>query len=269
MTDFSKLRGFSGFIISAGVHIAFALFLIALPRQIMKHYDPVDMEVTRVQRKPPEPEPEKKEPEPEPEPEKPVEKKVVKKAKPKPVAQEEPPPPPPPTIVPEKAKEAPPVFDLGDNTFAMNGKGAGWSMARSEGNTRFAGVAKKEQAPVRNTKPVFAAPKKPSGTGTNTQYAPVPLSDLTRRPTLLGGSLDMPYPPEAKKSGLEGPVVLRLLIDKTGRVRKTQVIKSPGDVLANYAKLKLSDARFSVPLDKNGKPVDTVIVYTCRFVLDG
>lgn len=269
MSDFSKLRGFSGIIVSGCVHAAFALFLIALPRQIVKRYDTVDMSVTNVEKKPTAPEPEEVEPVPEPE-KSAVEEKVIKKAKPAPVPQEEPPPPPPPEEkAPEEAKEAPPVFDLGDNTFAVNGQGAGWAMARSEGNTRFAGVAKKDQAPVRETKPKFGGAQKSTGNGPQTGDTPVPLADLTRRPTPLGGPVSAPYPTEAKKAGIEGPVVLRVLIDKTGRVRRTQVIKAPSDILAAAAELAMTDQRWTPPLDKNGKAVDTVIVWTFRFVLDG
>jgi protein TonB len=259
MTDFSKWRGSLGIVLSVGIHLALAVILIALPKDKKVHYDTVDLTVTHIRKAPPPPPPLL-------EPEKPVveeEKPVVKK---KPKAEE--PPPPPEEKPKEQEKAAPPVFDLGDNTFALNGQGAGWAMNRSEGNTRFGGVAKKNQPSARGTQPKFAE-KKASGNGNNSEYAPVPLADLTRRPEPVGGTVSAPYPAEAKKAGIEGPVVLRVLIDKTGRVRKTQVIKSPSDVLADAARLAMADQMWTPPLDKDGKPVDTVIVWTFRFVLDG
>ncbi len=261
MTGFSKWRGSLGLILSVGIHLALAVLLIALPKEKRLHFDTVDLTVTHTRKLPPPP------PLP-PEPEEPKVEEEKKVAKKKPKA-EEPPPPPPEEKPPEKpVDEKPPVFDLGDNTFAMDGQGAGWAMNRSEGNTRFAGVAKKDQPSARGTAPKFAE-KKSAGSAPKSEYAPVPLADLTRRPEPVGGTVTAPYPAEAKKAGIEGPVVLRVLIDKTGRVRKTQVIKSPSDLLADAARLAMADQLWTPPLDKTGKPVDTVIVWTFRFVLDG
>ncbi len=277
MGDFFKMRSSVGLMLSVCVHLGFVWFLTSIPRHEKSHFEIVDMSITKIDK------PRKEEPAPieeiEPEVEEPVkEDKIEKKDKPKQKELDEPEPSSLPVapkeqieeVQPEVKPEAPPVFDLGDNTFAATGTGAGWSMERSEGNTRFAGVADKKAPSARGTKPKFSeAAKASSVKSSGSEYAPVLPSDLARRPSPVGGAVSAPYPSEAKKAGIEGPVVLRVLIDKTGRVRKTQVIKAPSDILADAATLAMADQRWTPPLDKQGKPVDTVIVYTFRFVLDG
>lgn len=270
MPRMSKSRDVISFIFSAALHVGVAAALITIPAEVRKKYDIVDMTVQqRKPLKPPEPEMEeevREEPEPEPEKQKPAVRKKVEKAEPEP-----PPPPPEEAPPPDKAEEAPPVFDLGDNTFATgNGQGAGWQLGRSEGNTKFAGVAGKKQPPVRGTKPKAAPRGKPGGTGKEAVSAPVPLRDLSKRPEPRGGPPPAPpYPLEARKAGIEGPVVLQVFIDKTGKVKKTRVIKSPSDTLAQAAQTAIGKVLWTPPLDKSGKPVDTVIVWTYRYVLDG
>jgi protein TonB len=98
----------------------------------------------------------------------------------------------------------------------------------------------------------------------------VPLKNLSRRPSPKNGPVSPPpYPPEAKKEGVEGPVVLKVFIDKKGHVRKTQVVQSPHTLLAKAAQVAMGNVTWTSPLDKHGNPVDTVIVWRFRFVLDG
>ena len=153
---------------------------------------------------------EKKRPEPVPEPEQeeaPEEIETVPEepvAKPKPKKEKKPEPPPAPVPdepEPEEApkEEAPPVFDLGDNTFA-EGAGAGWSLNRSEGNTKFAAVSKPGEDSKRNTKPKTSKSGVPGGTG----FSPVPIKNLSRKPVAVGDIEIPPYPLEAKREGIEG-----------------------------------------------------------------
>ncbi len=285
MSNNAKSRSAVALVISGSVHVAFAVSLLAIPTVVQKRYDTVDMMVHEAMKKPetppesepepeekaPEPEPEEKapEPEPEPKPKRKLEKRErIKEATPEEV--EEPPPPPPEAPPPDVKEEAPPVFDLGDNTFALgNGQGASWNLKRSEGNTRFAGVAQKNQPSVRHTKPIVRKEGKPNGTGTKPANKPVPLRDLSRRPMPKRPVPSPPYPPEAKKAGIEGPVILKVYIDKAGKVRRIQVVQSPDALLAKAAQNAMGDISWTPPLDKSGNPVDTVIVWRFRFVLDG
>jgi protein TonB len=265
-----KARGFLSLFVSIGIHVGVALAMMTIPAELMEKYEVVDLSVQKKPKKPPEPEQTPEEEELEPEPEKP---KAAPKKQPKPEPEEEPPPPPPPEEAPEPEKEeAPPVFDLGDNSFAAgDGQGGAWKLQRSEGNTKFAAVAGKNKPSVRGTKAKAPAKTgKPGGKGKKEASAPVPLKDLSQRPQPKNGPPPAPpYPLEARKAGVEGPVVLQVFIDKKGRVRRTRVIKSPSDVLAEAAKSAMAKVLWTPPLDKTGKPVDTVIVWTYRYVLDG
>jgi protein TonB len=263
-------RGSAALVLSVGFHVLFAIGMLFLPEQIRESYDIVDLSV---ERKPKEEKVEEdKEPEPEveeekePEPDKP-------KLKPKPKPKEPEPEPPPAPVpdeeeAPEKAPEAPPVFDLGDNTFATGaGQGAGWSLAKSEGNTKFAAVAGKNQEPVRGTKPKTDPEGKPGGTG---GFKPVPSKNLSRRPAPANGAIKVPaYPSEAKREGIEGRVLLQVFIDQKGRVYKVRVLKDPGGGLGQVARDSMFKERWKPALDKSGKPVDTIITYTYVFVLEG
>jgi protein TonB len=179
----------------------------------------------------------------------------------------------PPTVPDEqddpKKEEAPPVFDLGDNTFAKKGQGAAWSLNRSEGNTKYAKMADKNQKSVRGTK-VKRAPTGVAGaTGTDAVFKPVPSKDWSKRPSLLKKQSQIPpYPVQAKRDGIEGKVKLQVFIDKTGRVKKVRIISDPGGGLGAAAKKHMQKLKWQPAYNKNGKPVDTIIVYTYTFVLE-
>jgi len=263
-------RGSLAVVLSIAVHVLLAVGLLFLPEQIRKRYDVVDLSVERKQaekKTEEQPEPEIETP-PESEPDKP---KLKSKPKPKP-KEEEPEPPPAPVPdeaeAPKDAPEAPPVFDLGDNTFATGeGQGAGWSLARSEGNTKFAAVAGKGQKPARNTKPKTDPEGKPGGTG---GFKPVPTKNLSERPKPADGPIRIPpYPAEARRDGIEGRVLLQVFIDRNGRVHKVRVLKDPGGGLGDVARESMFKERWKPARDSSGNPVDTIITYTYVFVLEG
>jgi TonB family protein len=75
-----------------------------------------------------------------------------------------------------------------------------------------------------------------------------------------------PYPPEAQKQGLQAQVVLRLTIDKDGKVTAAEVMKPAGhgfDEAAQAAALKF----VFTPALVNGKPTASRILYQYRFTL--
>jgi TonB family protein len=258
---FSTSRDLVSFAISVVFHVGFVIAIALIPQKIRKSRAVVDLSVSTIK-----PEAEAvEEPEviPEPEPKKKPKKKrktIKENTEPPPLA-----PPPEEKKLPEDAPEAPPVFDLGDNTFA-EGKGqqSGWSLQRSEGNTKFAALAKDDQPSVRDTKATGDKDGKPGGTG------PVSLKNLSRRPRPRSGAVSLPsYPLEARRDGIEGAVVLQVFINREGSVYKARVIKDPGGGLGEVARLAMLKEKWTPPLDKQGKPVSTVIVYSYRFVLDG
>ncbi|MCP4601021.1 MAG: TonB family protein [Proteobacteria bacterium] len=268
MRRHAQRRDFLSFIISSVLHVGIVFVLALIPAKSKQSYEIVDLDVSAKERKPaPEPESEQ-EPDEVPEPEAPRAKKRPKPP-PKPKSEDPPPLKPPEEKEPDEAPEAPPVFDLGDNTFATgNGQQGSWSLQRSEGNTKIAPLAKKKQPSVRGTRATGDEKGKPGGTGSG--YAPVPLRDLSKRPKPKGGNISIPpYPLEARRQGIEGTVVLQVFIDKKGRVRRTRVIKDPGGGLGKLAQSAMLKEKWNPGIDKEGNSVDTVIVYSYLFVLDG
>ncbi len=251
--------------LSVVVHLSVAFVLMALPAHLKQARETVDMELVE----------KKREAEPEPElpplPEQPV-KQIAKKLlqkKTEPPPEPEPPPetePPPEPEPPPDVPEAPPVFDLGDNTFAQNGgQGASWHLARSEGNTKFGAMAKPGDKGVRNTTPVREEPTSVADT-----FKPVPQKDWSRRPEISGAPLDTSalYTYEARRAGIEGKLRMQLFIGRDGTVRRARVIDDPGYGLAAKAVEAALKMKWQPALDKDGKAVDTVIVYTITYILD-
>lgn len=76
------------------------------------------------------------------------------------------------------------------------------------------------------------------------------------------------YPAEAKKAGVEGPVVMELLIDATGRVRKVDLVSGPGFGLNEAAVTAVQKFEF-LPGRIQNDAVAVRIRYTYRFVLEG
>ncbi|MBN2718421.1 MAG: energy transducer TonB [Deltaproteobacteria bacterium] len=272
MKDKSTGRLSLAMILSVALHTGIAIFLIALPQQLKKMWETVDIELMSPKPEPaPEPEPEL-EPEPEQESE-PTPEAPKEKIKPKPLpapapesesepeVPDEPPPPP-------EAAVAPPVFDLGDNTFAQTGSGAGWNLARSEGNTKFAGVQKDSKS-VRGTAPKREKVDTPPPPPQRTTFRPVPSADWSRKPEPLNSADSMPeYPFEAKRDGVEGKVRLQVFIGKDGLVKQVRILSDPGKGLGEASKKHALQKKWRPALDKSGNPVDTVIVWTYTFILD-
>ncbi len=80
--------------------------------------------------------------------------------------------------------------------------------------------------------------------------------------------MKIPYPDEARRAGIEGPVVLSITVDNEGRVVKAvKVITGPGYGLNEAARDALLRFRFK-PAIKNGEAVSTEMKYTYTFLLD-
>jgi TonB family protein len=77
----------------------------------------------------------------------------------------------------------------------------------------------------------------------------------------------IPYPPEARKRGIQGAVVMNLLIDESGKVRDVSLIEGPQTDLNAAAMEAAKGFQFTPALIQN-KPVAVRIRYTYRFVLE-
>ncbi len=72
------------------------------------------------------------------------------------------------------------------------------------------------------------------------------------------------YPRLARKLGKEGIVLLKLFIDKEGRLKKVEVLKDDGYGFASAAVKAIRQSTF-LPAVKNGVPVDSEALLTIRF----
>lgn len=74
------------------------------------------------------------------------------------------------------------------------------------------------------------------------------------------------YPPLARARGIEGVVVLRLLIDAEGKLEAVTIVSDPGDGFGAAAVAAVREFRFS-PAKVDGKPVATSIPFKFSFKL--
>ncbi|HEY1418711.1 MAG TPA: TonB family protein [Myxococcaceae bacterium] len=101
---------------------------------------------------------------------------------------------------------------------------------------------------------------------TSVKPVPVPLYELDSQPTVIG-DVRIPYPEDARSRGIEGTVVLSVLVDETGQVRGVKVVSGPGSGLDQAAAKAVERIRFR-PAIRKGKPVPAQITYRYTFLLD-
>lgn len=77
---------------------------------------------------------------------------------------------------------------------------------------------------------------------------------------------EIPYPPEAKKRETEGKVLLNILIDENGKVRKAEIINGPGFGLNEVALQKINEFIFE-PAKIGDQHVPVQIRYAVTFQL--
>jgi protein TonB len=94
----------------------------------------------------------------------------------------------------------------------------------------------------------------------------VPAARLSAQPRPLE-TPPIPYPPEARRAGVEGQVVLVLRLDAAGAVRGARVVDAPSPELARAAAEGARRFRFS-PALADGEPVETEIRFTYTFLLE-
>lgn len=141
-----------------------------------------------------------------------------------------------------KPRKAPPAFGLNKNTLTAN---SGSGVQVKEGNTLAKEV---DQTPA-------------------TDALPVPTEEfLVSKMPRLKTEVRVEYPAEAKSRRIEGPVVMEILIDSTGKVRDLKLLEGPGFGLNEAALAAIAKFEFE-PATVDGKPVAVKIRYTYRFVL--
>ncbi|MBI5070108.1 MAG: TonB family protein [Deltaproteobacteria bacterium] len=162
------------------------------------------------------------------------------------LARAAPPPAPAPAPAPPPSA-APPPPRVGISLGATVGAGG---FAMGAGNTALgrAGATAADPASVQ------ALPAAPVA-----GLAPTPA-----RPLVLPR---IPYPPEARRAGAEGQVVLLLRIDAAGAVAGVRVLSAPAPALAAAAAEGARLFRFA-PATAGGRPIETEIRFTYTFFLE-
>jgi periplasmic protein TonB len=102
----------------------------------------------------------------------------------------------------------------------------------------------------------------------DSESLPIPSEDylVTNMPTLIS-EVRIPYPQESKKKGIQGAVVMDLLIDVTGKVREATLVEGPNKELSAAALSAAKGFQFTAAMIQN-KPVAVRIRYVYRFVLE-
>jgi protein TonB len=248
MTDETKLA--ICFVGAVVFHVALKRGLDHLPP---RHDPPRDQKVTIQVVEPPPPQ---VAPEPPPEPPKPAE-----------------PPPTPPKVVPHEAptphpvkapqlaavaKDAPPPDHPAVTTDTTDEPVYGVSMS----STSPAGTG--PAVPVGNTTRV--APNTGSAAEPKPLAAPIAAFEATKMPLPQGRCFGK-YTDEARAAGVEGTVVLDLVVGEDGRVTAVKVVEGLPNGLSEAAVAALRQCRFS-PGEKDGKPVPVrVRGFKIHFVL--
>jgi protein TonB len=174
------------------------------------------------------------------------------------------PPPPTPTPLPPSDAPPPPTTEAPRTTpqpviiagITMESTSQGVGVAVGVGNT-LRGAPERAAAAPEAVKPYKAD-----------QYASsAQVSELPRPLNRESLNLRKYYPAQAKRSGFEGDVVLRLLIDSDGTIAKVDVISDPGEGLGPAAVQAVRELRFS-PAKMNGVAVATTVPFTIHFTLD-
>ncbi len=75
------------------------------------------------------------------------------------------------------------------------------------------------------------------------------------------------YPKRCKKQAIEGEVMVRVLVDQSGDVKKLQVLCSGHEILSEACYEHLNKLKFDPAYDAEGLPVATWVKIPVRFEL--
>jgi periplasmic protein TonB len=237
MTDLQKLITCAA--ISIAAHVAFARAVELLPEQPLAR-PPQKVEVRVVTPPPPEPpklppEPEPPKPEPTPEPIKPA-----PKIAPVQHAASQPTPTPPTPEPPTPAPASDQVFEGGELGSVSTGGGLAVPAGSPGG------------------RPGGGGGNAPPGPKPQLEAAPVVPDYAVTTPPLPQGRCTGKYTDDAKTAGIEGTVVLDLVVGEDGHVRDIVVTKKLGHGLDEAAVAALRACTFT-PGEKDGKRVGVKI----------
>jgi len=94
---------------------------------------------------------------------------------------------------------------------------------------------------------------------------PVPIFEVSSLPRFVHRQA-LIYPPAMKQQDKEGKVVVEVLVDKLGKVRKVYIIESAGDAF-DLAAIRAIEGSTFIPANSNGKPVPVLLRVPISFKL--
>ena len=104
--------------------------------------------------------------------------------------------------------------------------------------------------------------------GENKEYEILPYYRLETKPKLIKKP-PMIYPEEARKTGIEGVVVVKMLVDIDGTVIETEILRSSGDYVLDQAALRAAEQALFEPAAHHGVPVRVWVSMPFRYKLPG
>lgn len=249
-------------------HLLFLLFLsLDVPGRLGCNIDDeprrelIEFEVAVVEEPKEEEPPPPPEPEPEPEPEVELEPKVVDEpppepVKPKPKKAPEPDPAPPQDTPPAPAKR----WDLSQTT---QGGNSGVKVQQGSGG-EYGGTGR-EDSKSKKKGPAGGGDPKGDDQGTVAKWEP--RSELFVKDPPVTLKVPEIECPATRELGVEGKVVLRVQVQRDGKVRKVSVVKGIGQGCDEVAIKALKKARFKAAVGTNGQTVDFELTYDYVFTV--
>jgi protein TonB len=130
-------------------------------------------------------------------------------------------------------------------------------------------ITSEEGLDVKQGNTVAKAPDNLKMLPSDADSIPIPTEDylVTAMPA-LEHEVVIPYPPEVKKRGVQGAVIMDLVIDSTGRVRKADLVEGPDPELNKAAVEAAMGFKFR-PAMVQDKAVAVKIRYAYKFVIRG
>lgn len=210
----------------------------------------------------------KAEPKPEPKPEVKPEPKPKPKARPKRRKRPAPPPPPPdPVDLPEKEPEKPKepvrrIVGLSLGSTSKGSQGPGYAV----GNTRM-GQTERVAASPEAAKPLAKTRTPPPKTRVNQRATQIPTSVQITRPKAKR-RVTPRYPPDLRAQGVEGKVVVQVVIGKDGRVERAKVIRSSGYAAFDKEAIRAAQRELWEPARRAGQLMAYTLSFTTYFRLE-
>jgi TonB family protein len=171
-----------------------------------------------------------------------------------------------PDVPPEPAKRA--VVGIEMSSTVKGGAGPAYAV----GNTRMGATAsvqsqEKIEKLTRGKQSGKGGGEVAAPTNRKATFIPTVSSNFTRPKRIQ--SVDLPYPPALKSKGIEGNVMVLIVIDEKGSVQKVRILKSSGYREFDEAAMKAARKELYSPARRDGQAVEYNLKYTYRFRMKG